>query len=182
MNQYVLLLSGPPATGKTTIAIELWRSLPGRPAHICLDNLKDVFRPPNSSRDDLDLAARNGLTIMRNILALGYSVIVTKAFGRYKYVAPFLQEADRHEARVVYIKLTAGLQTLLRRNEQRREYGIGELIREHRWRPYRATDAQIEEQYRYSFANRHEAGIEVDTGDRSVRESVAIVRQHLFSA
>lgn len=161
-NLYVLILSGPAGSGKSTIADVLRKVLPTEPAYISLDDLKHMIFVATSTAHYLDLAARNALPLMKNFLEAGHSVIIDKAFGRYAFVKPFIDEARKRKISVHYIKFTASLEELLRRNRIRQHY-IPE------WR--------VEEIYRFHQRYDHPQGIEINTGKYLVNEIVRLIRK-----
>ena len=173
----MIILSGPGASGKTTVAMRLWETLPGQPAYICLDNLKDFQRPPNATDAHLDLASMNARSVAGNFLEAGHNVVLAKAFGRYEFVAPFVELGESFGVRVVYVKLTAPLELLIERNRRRREYSERELAAQMRYRRYTASDDRIRELYQFCLAHRHPQGVEYDTSLLSEDEVAAIVMQ-----
>lgn len=159
---YVIIISGPAASGKTTIATELWKILPNEPANICLDILKHFIFVAESKDHYLDLASKNALLLMRNFLRHGHSAIVDKAFGSYKYIIPFVREARRLKVKVHYIKLKASLEELLRRNRNR---------------PHYIPEWRVEAIYRFHQEHAHPQGIEIDTEEKSIHEVVSFVQR-----
>ena len=163
---YVLILSGPAGSGKSTVADILRKVLPTEPAYISLDDLKHMIFVATSTDHYLDLAARNALPIMKNFLDAGHAVIIDKAFGKYAYVKPFINEARRRKVPVHYAKFTASLEELLRRNRTRQHY-IPE------WR--------VEEMHRFHKMHSHPLGIEIDTEKDSVNEIVRLLKNKIES-
>src|SRR3989344_5176772 len=118
----VLLISGPAASGKSTIADELWKLLPREPAHIDLDALKHAIFVSKYCDRHYNLTRKNGVALLNNYLKAGHTVIVSKAFCRYQYVRPFIVAARKRKVPVFYFKLTASLAELFRRNMTRQHY------------------------------------------------------------
>jgi predicted kinase len=179
---YVLILSGPAGSGKSTVATILWKELPDRPAYLDLDAFKNFIWQAPSDGHHLGLALRNALAVMRTCLDSGRSVIIDKAFGRYSYVEPFIAEATSRKVPVHYFKLTAPLNVLVERNRMRRAYSSDELMNQARWRQFTAPDESIEQVYRFCQDNAHPQGIEIDTARWSLSEVLDIVRAALHSA
>jgi len=174
---YILVLSGPAGSGKSTVAVQLWKSLLDRPAYIDLDALKNFIWSAPSTDHHLDLASLNALCLTQNYLRAGHSVILDKAFGHYPFVQPFLAEAAAQGATAHYFKLTASLPVLVARNARRREYTADELLENARWRRYCAPDENVERIYRFFEEHAHPQGVELDTEQLSLNEVVAIVRE-----
>ena len=158
----MLILSGPAASGKSTIAFELWKLLPYEPAHIDLDALKHSIFVAKYSERHLDLTRKNGVALLKNYLGGGHGVIVSKAFCRYRYVRPFIMAAERQGAFVYYFKLAASLEELLRRNKIRQHY---------------IPEWKVEAIYREAEVFKHPQGIEIDTEKLSVSEIAEHIRQ-----
>jgi chloramphenicol 3-O-phosphotransferase len=79
----ILLLSGPPASGKNTIA-ELVAKRVARCAAIDVDQLRDmVIQPANTTWESREraqreeLAVRNACSIARNLMDSGYDVVIS---------------------------------------------------------------------------------------------------------
>lgn len=169
---YVLILSGPAGSGKSSVGTELWKKMSDRPALVCLDFLKNMIYQAESSDSLLDLAAKNALSLTHNFLDANRSVILIKAFGAYRFVRPFITVAENRQLPVYYIKLIAPLHVLVSRNAARRCYSTDKLIEEMRWRKYTAPDERIEAIYRFCQTNEHPEGIEIDTERHSLSEVV----------
>ncbi len=160
--KYVVILSGPAASGKSTIAFELWKLLPHEPAHIDLDVLKHFVFAAGYSEHHLNLARENGVALLKNYLGDGHGVIISKAFCRYRYVRPFIVAAKKQKVYVYYVKLTASLEELLRRNKTKQHY---------------IPEWKVEAIYREAEAFKHPQGIEIDTEKMPVSEIVEHIRQ-----
>lgn len=158
---YLVILSGPAASGKSTIAFELWKLLPHEPAHIDLDALKHAVFVSEYNDRHLDLARRNGIALLGNYLKAGHGVIVSKAFCKYRYVQPFIAAARKRRVPFFYFKLTASLEELLRRNKTRQHY---------------IPEWKVEAIFREAEAFRHRQGVEIDTEKLSVAEIVEYIR------
>lgn len=163
--QYTLVLSGPSASGKSTVSRELWGLLPQRPALIVLDDLKHLFHEDASTDYYLDLAAENGLLLTRNILCRGHSVIVEKAFGSYEFVEPFIRCSISFEVPVYYFKLCASLEMLLERN---------------RGRERKLSEEKVVRNFEFYRAHEHSQGITIDTEKFTPEEVVAFIRDAIL--
>jgi predicted ABC-type ATPase len=124
---YILIISGPAGSGKSSVSVALWKSLPDHPAYIDIDSLKNLIWDVTSSNDNLDLASRNALSITQNFLDSRKSVILDKAFCKYFFVQPFIEEGKRRGLPVHYFKLIAPLPVLIARNRRRWQYTAEQL-------------------------------------------------------
>lgn len=159
---YILILSGPSASGKSTLADALWKTLPGYPAHLCLDTLKHMVFRATSTDHYLDLASLNALSLAKNFLDAGHSVIVNKAFGKYAFVEPFIKEGSRRCIPVYYFKLTAPLKVLLQRN---------------RSRSHRLPEWSVKTIYLFHQAHAHHQGTQINTAYKTVPTTVSYIRR-----
>lgn len=166
---YVLILSGPAGSGKSTVATTLWKELPDSPAYIDLDGLKNMMWQSPSDDHHLDLASRNALSLLHNFLESSHSVILDKAFGRYSFVLPFIEEASRWRCPAHYFKLTAPLDVLIQRNMERWRYSPDVLMQQARWRPFCAPDENVVRIFRFCAENCHLEGTEIDTSQMSLQ-------------
>ncbi len=158
---YILIISGPAASGKSTVAKALWNLLPNAPAYICLDSLKHMVKNASSTDHYLDLASQNALALMKNFLNAGHSVIISKAFCKYSYVKPFVKEGAKRQINVYYFKLVATLAELLKRNITREHYILEDRLREI---------------YDFHKKHQHSQGIELDTEYFSVSQIVEFIK------
>jgi len=177
---YVLVLSGPAGSGKSSVAVALWKSLPDRPAYIDLDALKNMIWCDSSDEHILDLASRNALGMLRNYVAAGHSVILDKAFGRYAFVEPFVRAGHDCGLPVHYFKLRAPLEVLIARNQQRWNYSAEELAQQARWRRFAAPDDNVRRIYQFFQDNLHPQGVELDTESVSLDETVTVIREWIL--
>lgn len=165
--QFLVVLSGPPAVGKNTVARKLSRHFPATVATVCLDDLKRFVESDPRTDRFLDLAAKVALSMTRLYLADGLSVIVHNAFCKYAFVRPFLAIADEMHIQSWYFKLTAPLKELVRRNQARtRPCAEADLRRIH------ALDQQ----------HAHPAGIVIDTLTRDADGSARLILERVSSA
>lgn len=162
---YLLILSGPAASGKSTIAEMLWRTLPDRPAYLSLDALKHLIYDTPSTDYFLELASRNGLSLVRNFLDQGHSVIIDKAFGKYDYVEPFLKEGRERNIPIHYFKLQASLDELLRRNKVR---------------THCLPDEKVAAIYHFHKQYDHPQGTVIDVEAHSVSDAVRHITETLL--
>lgn len=179
---YILVLSGPAGSGKSTVATILWRELPDRPAYLDVDGLKNLIWEAPSDDAHLDLASRNALSLACNFLDCNRSVIIDKAFGCYSFVAPFVEEGNRRKLPVFYFKFTAPLDVLIQRNRDRRRYTPEELLQQARWRRFCAPDENVVRIFRFCQEHRHKQGTEIDTSQVALPTVVETVRRRIIAS
>lgn len=124
VNGEVIILSGPPAAGKTTIAELIASNADTATVHLVTDTFYRAIRaghvPPY-----LRAAHRQNEVVMDAIAAAvtayargGYDVVVDGIIGPW-FLAPFRQLMDEHQLPVSYIVLRPTLETALVRAQQR---------------------------------------------------------------
>jgi predicted kinase len=178
---YLLILSGPLGSGKSSVAVKLWKTMKDHPAYIDLDMLKSLIWPAPADDHHLDLASLNACSIAKNYLDKGHSVIIDKAFGKFDFVRPFVEIGLARGIPVHYVKFTAPLETLLDRNRKRLSYTYQELAEQARWRCYSADDAKVTRVYDFFLENAHNEGIEINTATSTLDEVVERVRNIICS-
>jgi len=176
---YCLILSGPSGSGKSTTAKRLWRILDGNPAYLSLDSIKHFVQGAMSNDYFLDLARTNAFLLTENYLKLGHPVILDKAFGSYNYVKPFVDLAKLMRVKSYYFKLTAPLNILIERVENRRNFPLEEKIKAGEWPLPMGNELTARSIYEFCERNKHEEGIEIDTEENSSNEVVSIILSHL---
>jgi len=161
---FVIILSGPPAVGKNTIAQRLCDEFPLKTANLDLDRIKLVV--PNAPSTDyfLDLASKVGQSMLRYYLQADMSVIVHKAFCSFDFVKPFIDISNSFGIEYEYFKLKATLEELLIRNRARNYYSKEEDLK-------RIYD--IDKKYT------HVKGIEIDTMANGIDGTVKIILDYI---
>jgi len=178
-NPICLILSGPSGSGKSTTAKKLWQTLDGNPAYLSLDSIKHFVHGARSSDYFLDLAKTNTLLLTENYLKSGHSVIIDKAFGSYDYVKPFVDLTERIEIVSHYFKLTAPLDILIKRVEERRNFSLEEKIEIGEWPLPRGNEKTAREVYEFCERHKHAEGIEIDTEKNSPEKVIKIILSYL---
>ena len=126
---YFIILRGPAAVGKTTVAKALWEILDNNPAYLSLDSIKHFVYGARSEAHFLDLSRNNALLLTKNYLNNGHPVIIDKAFGNYEYVKDFVDLGNEMDINVHYFKFIAPLDVLTCRVEDRRNLPLDEKIK-----------------------------------------------------
>lgn len=145
---FAVILSGPPAAGKNTVARKLCSAHPSTMAEIDLDRIKFCVEGAPSTDFFLDLASAIGQSMMRLYLNAQLSVVVHKAFCSYQFVKPFIEIANELGVSYAYFKLEAPLEELLKRN---------------RARGYQSSEEDLKRIYQFSKSSVHPEGIVIDT-------------------
>lgn len=178
-NKFCIILSGPSGSGKTSLANKLWKTLPNNPAYLCLDSIKHFVIGAVGNSHYLDLARLNALSMAENFLNAGHPVIVEKAFGSYEYVRPFVEMAERLSVHSLYFKLTAPLEILIKRVEDRKNLSAEELIERAEWLRSSGNSKTVIEIFDFFNKNKHNEGIEIDTTENSIEQMAEIIRTYL---
>jgi predicted kinase len=113
--QFVLVLGGPPAVGKSTIAHEM-RKIPHL-AIVEVDVLKCMEKkyPPFSK----EIAVNNAISVMENFLEKGYNVLLVEPFSNKEFLDDVVESANANGANCFIVFLDADLGTLKKRNNAR---------------------------------------------------------------
>lgn len=176
---YCLILSGPSGSGKSTTAKKLWGTIDGNPAYLSLDSIKHFIHGARSNDYFLDLARINALSLTRNYLRAGHSVIVDKAFGCYDYVKPFIDLAKEIGVESYYFKLIAPLNVLIQRVEDRRDISLEEKIGRGEWPLPTGNKETAIKIYGFFEKNKHSEGIEIDTEINSLEDVIRLIMSYL---
>ena len=153
----MIILSGPPAVGKNTVASRICEAYPLRIAEIDLDHVK-CFIPHAPSTDFfLDLASALGQSMLPIYLRAGISVVVHKPFCCFDYVRPFIDICKEYRADYQYFKLRAPLDELLRRNPDR---------------PIPSPEVDLRRIYDFDETSAHPEGIIIDTVQYGIEGTV----------
>ncbi len=94
MNQFIIVIDGPIASGKTTVAKLLHAKLK-RTAHVSLDRIKHLISDYKPTDKDKTLATQIAAGMIKEYLKHGISVIVENAFIQSKYVERFVKLENR---------------------------------------------------------------------------------------
>lgn len=160
--QFLIVLSGPPAVGKNTIADEVGVQFPNSLAVIDLDQVKRFIASDPRTDFFLDLAREVGCLITQKYLEASLSVLIHNSFCRYDFVRPFLAIAVELRVPAWYFKLTAPLDELLRRNQSRVRY---------------CNPDDVRRIYEIDRRCTHEIGISIDTTVHDANAAAAIIRR-----
>jgi chloramphenicol 3-O-phosphotransferase len=125
----VLILTGPPASGKTTVAVALAERY-DRVAHIDVDVVRHFVTPtgfakPGSPerRHQRLLGARNASALARNFLADRFGAIIDECFDEPDLLPVFLEELKPANADIHVVTLMPSLAACEARDVERRKAG-----------------------------------------------------------
>jgi len=162
MDQYLAIIRGAPASGKTTIA-KLMRDFSKKVVWLKVDNFKDFFADEASLAEQkyVDECAIAGLEYL---LDRGFSVVMEKIFFDPFAIPLAVEAAAKRNIRVKVFQLKCPLNILQARDKQRP--GIKEGCRQP------LGDEIIEKIYHQLEATYYPGAIAIDTGRLSVAECV----------
>ncbi len=154
---FVIILSGPPAVGKNTVARRVCEAFPLRIAAIDLDHVKRFIPHAPSTDFFLDLSSDLAQSMLPIYLKAGISVVVHKPFCRFDYVRPFIDICRECSADYRYFKLTAPLEDLLKRNPDR---------------PIPSPEADLRRIFDSHNTYAHPEGVTIDTRQHGIEGTV----------
>ena len=114
----LIVICGPPCTGKSTMGAELQRRLGS--AHLDVDALRQQLLPDSDQRiEDRDIAYRKMHSFAGQLLRLGKSVIVTATYNREMHRRELAAMLNTVHSRVALIQCRAPLETVISRFNSR---------------------------------------------------------------
>ncbi len=116
---FLLMIGGPSATGKSTVAQAVWSNFEHRSSLIDLDAIRRRSSPGQATPSSLQLAHEEGLRLARAFLHQGHSVIVERIFERSDLIEDFRSVAQECGARPLHVLLFADESTRLERHRKR---------------------------------------------------------------
>src|SRR5579862_2776516 len=120
MSQFLIVLRGAPASGKTTIAKRL-RNFDKKIVWLKEDNFKDFFG--EDTEQQLLYAYKTSLPVLSYLLENGFRVVMDGIFRdvHLDILKQVVHEAEKRQILVKVFQLTCPLPTLLERDKKRVE-------------------------------------------------------------
>jgi chloramphenicol 3-O-phosphotransferase len=159
----VLILTGPPASGKSSAA-QAFAERYDRVAHVEVDTLRHFVTPtgyippgrPGFERQQA-LAARNACVLARNFLEERFAVIIDDVIITAGDLSLYIDELRPADAPVHFVRLLPRLDVCLERNSKRREG--------------RMSPERVETVHRELSAVTELPGVTVDNSDMTAHET-----------
>lgn len=117
MKQFLVILRGAPASGKTTIAKQL-RNFENKIVWLKVDNFKDFFSDESHSEEQ-KFVDESALATLEYLLENGFSVVMEKIFYDPMIISRAIQTAQLRGISAKVFHVYASLETLLHRDKHR---------------------------------------------------------------
>jgi len=168
-SQFLVIIRGAPASGKTTIAKRL-RNFEGRVAWLKVDNFKDFFSDDALSEEQkyVDEAA---VKTLEYLLDSGFSVVMEKIFYDPHIISVAMKVAVERNIKCKVFQIKCSLQTLLERDKSRP--GIKEGCR----KPL--GEKLIKDLFTQLENTFYQVAIPLDTEKLSIDDCIDTIRQEI---
>lgn len=169
MEQFLVIIRGAPASGKTTIA-KKFRNYNKKIVWLKVDNFKPFFAEKAllKQQDDVDQCA---LTVLRHLLDSGFSVVMEKIFYNPSIIPLAVNEAKKRGIKVGVFQIKCSLEVLQRRDQTRP--GIKEGCR----KPM--GNKAIEKIHKQLEKTFYPDAVELNTEILSIKECVSEIKKRL---
>ena len=169
MNQFLVVLRGGPASGKTTIAKKM-RNYPKKISWLKVDNFKDFFSE-ESSLDQQKFVDECALASLEYLLDKGFSVVMEKIFFD-PYIIPLaIDSAKKRGIQSKVFQIRCPLSVLLERDRVR------DGVKEGHRKPL--GDEVIERLYDQLEKTFYPGAIELKTAELTAEDCVKRIEQEL---
>lgn len=169
MKQFLVIIRGAPASGKTTIAKQL-RNFKEKVVWLKVDNFKDFFSD-NLSSDEQEYVDKSALATLEYLLGRGFSVIMEKIFYDPFIIPLAINAAKKRNVPVIIIQIRCSLETLQERDRIRP--GVKEGCR----KPL--GDEVIKDIYNQLEETFYPGAISLDTEKLSIDQCVETIRKRI---
>jgi tRNA uridine 5-carbamoylmethylation protein Kti12 len=169
MDQFLAIIRGAPASGKTTIAKGL-RNFDSKIVWLKVDNFKDFFSE-DAKLDEQKYVDECALETLKYLLDKGFSVVMEKIFYNPFIIPLAIKEAEKRNIKNKVYQITCSLQTLQERDKTRP--GIKEGCR----KPL--GDEIIKKLYDKLEETIYPGSISLDTEKMSEQECVQKIKEDL---
>lgn len=166
MSQFLAIIRGAPASGKTTIAKEL-RSYKKKIVWLKVDNFKDFFTNKAALKEQ-KYVDKCALACLEYLLKEGFSVVMEKIFFDPFIIPKSVDLAEKYAVKVKVFQIKCPLKELLKRDKNRP--GIKEGCR----KPL--GEKVISKLYDRLEKTYYPGAIEINTSKLSVAESANIIK------
>lgn len=170
MEQFLVIIRGAPASGKTTISKKL-RNFEKRIVWLKVDNFKDFFSD-NASLNEQKYVDECSLASLEYLFDKGFSVVMEKIFYNPDIIPLVIEAAKKRNIIAKIFQIKCSLNILQERDKNRP--GIKEGCR----KPL--GDAAIERIYKKLEKTYLSGAIELDTENFSIEECVTKIKDSLF--
>lgn len=169
MRQFLLIIRGAPASGKTTISQNL-RDYQKKIVWLKVDNFKPFFAENASLAEQADVD-KTALAVLKDLLDRGFSVIMEKIFYD-PFIIPFaIKEAEKRNVTFLIFQTKCSLAELQKRDLNRP--GIAEGCR----KPL--GNKAIERIYNQLEKTYYPGAIKLDTEKLSEPECIELIKKKL---
>lgn len=169
MNQFLAILRGAPASGKTTIAKKI-RNYPQKTAWLKVDNFKDFFSE-ESSLDQQRYVDECSLASLEYLLDEGFSVVMEKIFFDPFIIPLAIETAKKRNIKSKVFQIRCPLNVLLERDRVR------DGVKEGHRKPL--GDEVIEKLYAQLEKTFYPGAVELNTAKMTVDDCVKKIELEL---
>lgn len=167
MRQFLVVLRGVPASGKTTISKEL-RSFEKNIAWLKVDNFKEFFAEDSSSA--LEYVNGSAVATLNYLFENGFSIVMDGVFQETNAIDDAIKIANARNIKAIVYQIKCSLQTL--QNRDRERPGVSKGCR----KPL--GDDVIAKIYQKLEESFYAGAIPLDTDKLSLEECIEIIRKN----
>ena len=157
----VIIIRGPPASGKSTTGKRLRNKLDQKTAHIQVDFLKRMISK-EITKESRDMSHESAQILTDVFLKKGWNVVIEELFIYNEYIGGVVKIAEGLGCKVFIFELTAPLEVLIQRDASKNYGVIGGI----KW---------LRKLYKLISENPEPRAIKIDTSKNSIDETVNII-------